>query len=279
MNNIKLFFAEVVLAFEHIHSHNIIYRDLKPENILLDESGHIRICDFNLAKDGMTKNKRANSFCGTPLYFSPEMLSGKGVDYKCDIYGIGLLMYEIVTGFPPHNAGNLKTLYELIKRNQINFNVATLHGNIKDLLMKILVKDPKDRITIEEIKKHPYFKEIDFGKVLRKEYGKIETEKIRKNARRNIEEEEKIDDETREKMEYEKFLSQQQELDNNKEYSFLDGKITVKEMILDQKRVMKNYVRKFYYVKKEDMEQTKDFKLDVKENVDISSLIMDEYEV
>ena len=50
-------------------------------------------------------------------------------------------------------------------------------------------------------------------------------------------------------------------------------------MILDQKRVMKNYVRKFYYVKKEDIEQTKDFKLDVKENVDISSLIMDEYEV
>ncbi len=280
INNLKLFFAEVILAFEHIHSHNIIYRDLKPENILLDETGHIRVCDFNLAKDGMTKNKRADSFCGSPMYFSPEMLLGKGVDYKCDIYGIGLLMYELVTGVPAYNAPNIKVLYELIKKNQINFRVSGLHGDIKDLIEKILVKDPDERITLEEIKKHPYFQDIDFGKVLRKEYGKIVTEKFTKKKDEDKVEEGKneIVDENKELLEYEKFKLQQKKLDDNKEYSFLDGKITVREMILDQKRVMKNFVREFYYVKKEDIEQTKDYKLDVKGSFDISSFIKNNYE-
>ena len=271
MNNLKLFFAEVILAFEHIHNHNIVYRDLKPENILLDETGHIRVCDFNLAKSGMTRGKRADSFCGTPLYFSPEMLNGKGVDYKCDIYDIGLLMYELVTGFPAFNAPNLRILYDKIKKNQINFRISGLHGDIKDLIENMVSKDPDKRYTLEEIKKHPYFKDIDFNKVLRKEYGKIETEKIHKKK-------DNENSKNNEEFEYEQFKLKQQKLDENKEYTFLKGKITVKEMYLDQKRVMKNYVREFYYVKNEDLEQTKDFKLDVKETLDINSLIRDEYQ-
>ena len=279
INNLKLFFAEVILAFEHIHNHNVIYRDLKPENILLDTTGHIRVCDFNLAKAGMTKNKRADSFCGSPMYFSPEMVLGKGVNYKCDIYGIGLLIYELATGKPAYNANNLKSLYELIKKNKINFNISGLHGDIKDLIEKILVKDPNKRVDLEDIKQHPYFKDIDFDKVLRKEYGKIETEKIKKKDKNTIDEEENnLSDKDKEKIEYEKFILQQQKLDENIDYTFLQGKISVKEMILDQKRPMKNYVREFYYVKKEDIEQTRDFKLDVKEAGDITKFIMDNYE-
>ena len=280
INNLKLFFAEVILAFEHIHNHNIIYRDLKPENLLLDESGHIRVCDFNLAKAGITKNKRANSFCGSPLYFSPEMVSGKGVNYKCDIYGIGLLIYELVTGKTAFNANNINSLYALIKKNKIDFNLPELKGDIKDLLEKILVKNPDERLTLEEIKQHPYFKDIDFDKVLRKEYGKIVTEKKKSKKNENkIEEEKKnINNEDKEKIEYKKFKLQQKQLDENKEYSILKGKITVKEMALDQKRAMKNYVREFYYVKKEDIEQTKDFQLEIKGKGDITSLIVDNYE-
>ena len=281
INNLKLFFAEVILAFEHIHNHNIIYRDLKPENILLDATGHIKVCDFNLAKAGMTKNKRADSFCGSPMYFSPEMLLGKGVDYKCDIYGIGLLMYELVTNTPAFNARNLKSLYDLIKKNKINFNVSGLHGDIKDLIEKILVKEPSKRLDIEDIKKHPYFKDIDFDKVLKKEYGRIETVKNKKkNEQNNIEDEKNnISEKEKERKEYEKFKLLQQQLDDEKDYTVLDGKVSVKEMMLDQKRVMKNFVREFYYVKKEDIELTKDYKLDVKEgNANISSLIDDNYE-
>ena len=78
------------MAFEHIHKHHTVYRDLKPENIILDETGHIKICDFNLAKSGITKGKLALSFCGSPMYLSPEMLDPEGVDQRADIYGIGL---------------------------------------------------------------------------------------------------------------------------------------------------------------------------------------------
>ena len=70
-----------------------------------------------------------------------------------------------------------------------------------------------------------------------------------------------------------KFKLQQQKLDENKDCSFLEGKITVKEMAKDQKRIMKNYVREFYFIKNEDLEKTKDFQIDVKGNIDISNLL------
>ena len=271
INNIRLFFAEVILAFEHIHKHNIIYRDLKPENILLDATGHIRICDFNLAKSGIPKDKRADSFCGSPMYLSPEMLSGRGVDYRCDIYGIGLLMYELVTGSPAFKAHDVQSLYELIKENRIDFKATGICGDFKDLIEKILVKNPEERISLEDIKKHSYFRDFDFNKALRKGYGPIITEKkITKLEDINREELSKDDLEKKELM---KFKLQQHKLDENKDYSFLEGKITVKEMTKDQKRIMKNYVREFYFIKKEDLEQTKDFQLDVKGNIDISNFI------
>jgi serine/threonine protein kinase len=173
INNLKLFFAELVLAFEHIHKHHVVYRDLKPENILLDPYGHIKVCDFNLAKAGISKHKRATSFCGSPMYLSPEMLDPEGVDQRADIYGIGLIIYELVTDKPAYMAPNLDALYDKIKNNKIDFDDPKLKGDMKDLLQKILVANPDDRISIEDIKKHPYFKDIDFEKVLKREYGPI----------------------------------------------------------------------------------------------------------
>ena len=271
INNIRLFFAEVILAFEHIHKHNIIYRDLKPENILLDSTGHIRVCDFNLAKQGVPKDKRADSFCGSPMYLSPEMLGGRGVDYRCDIYGIGLLMYEMVTGTPAYNGTDVNALYELIRANRIDFKAPGICGDFKDLIQKILVQNPEERISLEDIKKHPYFRDFDFNKALKKSYGPIITEK--KKKKEGDVQEENLSKEELEKKEFMKFKLQQHKLDEDTDYSFLEGKITVKEMSKDQKRIMKNFVREFYFVKKEDMEQTKDFKLDVKGNIDISNLI------
>ena len=277
VNNPKLFFAEIILAFEYIHNKGIIYRDLKPENILLDETGHIKLCDFNLAKAGMTKNKRADSFCGSPLYFSPEMVLNKGVNYKCDIYGIGLLMYEIVTGSTAYNARNIQELYEKIKKNQINFNHEKLKGDVKDLIMKLCAKEPEDRINLEDAKRHKYFKDIDFNKVLNKEYGRIETFKKDKKKKKEITDNE-INIKEKEQLEHTKFLEQQKLLDEDMSLTVATGKITLKEMIMDQSRHMKNRVRKFYYVKKEDIDLTDEFKLEVNGNHDISSLIMDQYD-
>ena len=278
INNLKLFFAELILAIEHIHTHNTVYRDLKPENIILDMEGHMKICDFNLAKSGVAKGKKALSFCGSPMYLSPDMLGGKGVDGKCDIYGIGLIMYELISGIPTFCADNIIMLYENIKSNKINYNVPNVKGDIKDLIQKILVSDPEKRISIEEIKNHPYFKDIDFEKVLRKEYGPILTKKRPKDKmvrpgtpidpiqdgeeyfKGDVPEDPK-QKKLKEKVELIKFKQQQQKLDDNKNFTFLDGKISVKEMKKDQKRAMKNFVREFYYVKKEDAQQTTDFHL------------------
>ena len=279
INNLKLFFAEVILAFEHIHKHNTVYRDLKPENIILDETGHIKVCDFNLAKNGITKGKRALSFCGSPMYLSPDMLSGKGVDQRCDIYGIGLIMYELVSGFPTFNADDIDTLYKDIRLNKINFDMPGITGDIKDLLQKILVEDPEKRISLEEMKKHEYFKDISFLKVYKKQYGPIKIMKKDKNDKNmpilvgeqyfEKTEEQKVLEEKlnkiRENENYNKFKQDQMKLDQDKNFTFLDGKISVKEMKKDQKRDMKNYVREFYFVKKEDDKQNDDFHLTLNE--------------
>ena len=184
INNIILFFAELILAIEHIHKYNIIYRNLKPENILLDSTRYIPICDFNLAKAGMPKDKRRDTFWGSPMYLSPEMLSGKGIDYRCNIYGIGVLMYELVTGQPAFKTKNIQNLYEKIKSNSIDFKGPGISGDFKDLIEKVLAKNPEERISLEEKKKHGYFREFDLNKVLKKGNGPIITQKRRISKRK-----------------------------------------------------------------------------------------------
>ena len=284
INNLKLFFAELVLAFEHIHKHHVVYRDLKPENILLDPYGHIKVCDFNLAKGGISKQKRATSFCGSPMYLSPEMLEPEGVDQRADIYGIGLILYELVTDKPAFMAPNLDALYNKIKNNKIDFDDPKLNGDMKDLLQKILVTNPDERYTLDEIKKHPYFKDINFDKVLKKEYGPIIIKKKdpnqfniklkNQNFTKNIidNKDKKDNEEKKEKKEENDFKEKQKKLDEDKEFSFLDGKISVREMKKDQKRAMKNYVREFYYIKHEDQPQTEEFHLVVNGYIDLDEI-------
>jgi serine/threonine protein kinase len=81
----KFFIAEVILAIEYIHSLDVVYRDLKPENILIDTQGHAKLADFGLAKEGI-RNNTAKSFCGSPAYLAPEMLTENGVGKPADIY-------------------------------------------------------------------------------------------------------------------------------------------------------------------------------------------------
>jgi len=86
-NEARFFIAEVLLAIEYIHSLNVVYRDLKPENILVASDGHIKLADFGLAKEGIKGGgSKAKSFCGSPAYLPPEMLSDNGVGKPADIY-------------------------------------------------------------------------------------------------------------------------------------------------------------------------------------------------
>ena len=101
--NAKLLFAEVVLSMEFLHNNNILYRDLKPENILVDERGHLRLTDFGLCRSSFKQGRdRAMSFVGSPEYMSPDILLGSGYDYSVDYYTLGVLLYEMLVGLPPH---------------------------------------------------------------------------------------------------------------------------------------------------------------------------------
>jgi serine/threonine protein kinase len=244
INNPKLLCAELILGIEYIHKHHIIYRDLKPENILLDSEGHIKICDFNLAKKDIYNKKRANSFCGSPMYLSPEMLGINGVSFKADIYQIGLIIYEIYTQEIAFQYNDINLIYDNIRKNKINFNHEKILSEpyLKDLLMKILVIDENKRYSIEQIKKHIFFKDINWKDVYNKKSGNIKTNKKERIdlitvPGNNV----VVQGKTMKEIEF--------KLDSDKTYTPLDGKTTYREMKKDQKRPMKNFVREFYYVK------------------------------
>ena len=256
VNNKKLICAELILAFEYIHKHNIIYRDLKPENILLDYEGHIKICDFNLSKKIISKEKRCFSFCGSPMYLSPEMLSNKGVNYKSDIYQIGLIIYELYSGKIAYKNNNLKIIYDNIKNNRVDFNDDNINNekNLKDLLLNILVIDEEKRFNIQQIKNHSFFYGINWNNVYKKKSGFIIIEKETNNNIISIPTDNKL-------IRGINFKVIEKLLDKEIYYTPFNGKISLKEMKKDQKRKMKNYVKKFYYIKPDRKEFIEDFQV------------------
>ena len=154
----KFYFCEILLAIEFLHSLNIVYRDLKPENVLLDIDGHVRITDFGLSKEGIDKNGRSYSFCGSPEYMSPEMLKALGHGREVDFYSIGALLFEMLTGLPPFYDSNRSKMYLKILNEDLDLP-PYLSRNVKNLLLGLLEKDPTARLGfqhgIEEIKSHP----------------------------------------------------------------------------------------------------------------------------
>mmetsp|Transcript_13764 Transcript_13764/g.2018 ORF Transcript_13764/g.2018 Transcript_13764/m.2018 type:complete len:96 (-) Transcript_13764:315-602(-) len=85
-----------------MHQNDIIHRDLKPENILLTKEGNIKLADFGLCKTNVKDGEVGRTYCGSPAYVSPEMLTLKGAGKEADIYGIGTILFEILTGEPPY---------------------------------------------------------------------------------------------------------------------------------------------------------------------------------
>ncbi len=113
---VRFYSAELVLALQHLHNSGIIYRDIKPENILLDRDGHLKLGDFGLAKDGINQaTSGAQSVCGTPEYMAPEVISKAGHGTAVDWWGLGMLMYEMLTGLPPWYTKDRKKLFERLR--------------------------------------------------------------------------------------------------------------------------------------------------------------------
>lgn len=117
--NMKFYATEVLLTLSHLHSHSIIYRDLKPENIVISmtERGHIKLVDFGFAKRLPTLSQRTYTNCGTPAYIAPEVLiDSKGHGHEVDVWGLGILMCEIISGQTPFHAESTLEVYENINK-------------------------------------------------------------------------------------------------------------------------------------------------------------------
>jgi len=167
----RFYAAEILLALEELHSHNIVYRDLKPENILLDNEGHIKVTDFGLSKDSLVGQRLTHTFCGTPEYLAPEILQQQGHGKAVDWWSFGTLCYEMLTGLPPFYNTNLNIMYEKILHAPIPLP-KSLTREARSLFLGLLERDVACRLGrngATEIKEHPFFKKTDFEAMLKKE--------------------------------------------------------------------------------------------------------------
>lgn len=157
----KFYLAEIVLALEYLHSVGIIYRDLKPGNILLDKEFHIRLTDFGLAKQENSLSKQIISFAGTPAYLPPEIINKKPSTTASDIYGLGPLLYEMLTGQTPYFNEDIHILLQNIKSSKL-FIPSYLSKQAQDFIIQVMNKDPVKRPQLSQLKRHQFFRKIDW---------------------------------------------------------------------------------------------------------------------
>lgn len=118
---------------------------------MLDNEGEIKICDFGVSRV-INKNQRINEQCGTPAYIAPEIISDTGYEgFSADIWSLGVLLYAMICGTVPFKAQNMHDLHQIITSGQFSFPsqlMGILSNESRDLIQRMLILNPKDRITI-----------------------------------------------------------------------------------------------------------------------------------
>jgi serine/threonine protein kinase len=136
----KPLILQLITAIHCLHEKSIAHRDLKLANILITNSFQIKVCDFGISKI-CGNNQRMTSFCGTPYFIAPEIFNEEGYNEKCDIWSLGIIFYQILFGQFP-------------KLKDMRFE--DISPELKDMILSMLMVDPDDRISSEQLIKHPW---------------------------------------------------------------------------------------------------------------------------
>ena len=159
--------AQVVSIFEYLQSKEIVYRDLKPENIMIGSDGYLQLIDFGFAK---VITKRTYTICGTPEYIAPEILLNQGHGKAVDWWTLGILLYEMLAGYPPFQDDDPMNIYRKIINTKPKYPDG-FDQKLKSLIKHLLRRDLSKRFGnlkdgAKDIKEHRFFEEINFEDLL-----------------------------------------------------------------------------------------------------------------
>uniref|UniRef100_A0A8C6MAV2 protein kinase C n=1 Tax=Nothobranchius furzeri TaxID=105023 RepID=A0A8C6MAV2_NOTFU len=164
--------ACVVLGLQFLHNHMIVYRDLKLDNLLLDTEGYVKIADFGLCKEGMGYRDRTSTFCGTPEFLAPEVLTETSYTRAVDWWGLGVLIFEMLVGESPFPGDDEEEVFDSIVNDEVRYP-RFLSTEAISIMRRLLRRSPERRLgagerDAEEVKKHLFFRNIDWDGLLAK---------------------------------------------------------------------------------------------------------------
>uniref|UniRef100_A0A8C9T820 protein kinase C n=1 Tax=Scleropages formosus TaxID=113540 RepID=A0A8C9T820_SCLFO len=168
-----MFYAAcVVLGLHFLHDHKIVYRDLKLDNLLLDTEGYVKIADFGLCKEGMGYGDRTSTFCGTPEFLAPEVLTDTSYTRAVDWWGLGVLVYEMLVGESPFPGDDEEEVFDSIVNDEVRYP-RFLSTEAIGLMRRLLRRNPDRRLgssekDAEDVKKQPFFRGMDWEALLQK---------------------------------------------------------------------------------------------------------------
>mmetsp|Transcript_63524 Transcript_63524/g.184199 ORF Transcript_63524/g.184199 Transcript_63524/m.184199 type:complete len:840 (+) Transcript_63524:63-2582(+) len=166
----RLYTAEILLALCHLHDRQTVFRDLKPDNVVIDEEEQAMLTDFGLSKEGVGIHG-TRSFCGSVAFLAPEILMRREHGHTVDVYNLGVLLYDMLTGLPPYYHHDRETLFANIRHARLDVP-RYVHPQAKALIEALMAREPTRRMGAKhtsEIQAHAFFAGLDFGALLRRE--------------------------------------------------------------------------------------------------------------